>query len=136
MDDHRCTSADTGNQTQNLLPAHHPTPSPKSLQMLHRVLISQSCRPSRCGSRTDAPSGGSGRSAGAAAASWPSTACTVPWSATRSRCPSPSSSPPRKASWTPAPPGCLVRHYRLQIKKKIGYNQRNTKASIYILFVL
>jgi hypothetical protein len=30
----------------------------------------------------------------------------------------------------------LVRHYRLQIKKKIGYNQRNTKASIYILFVL
>lgn len=63
---------------------------------------------SRFGSKTDEQSGESARSAGAAAASWPSTACTGPWCVTPSRCRSPSSTPPRTAWWDPAPPGCSV----------------------------
>lgn len=64
---------------------------------------------SRSGSRTAEPSGGSGKSAGAEAASWPSMDSTGPWCATPFPCQSPSSSPPRTASWTPVPRGCWVR---------------------------
>lgn len=63
----------------------------------------------RSGSRTAGPNGGNGRSAGAEAASWRSTGSMGPWCDTLSPCQSPSSSPPRMASWTPVPRGCWVR---------------------------
>ena len=62
------------------------------------------CSACRFGSRTVVPSGarrrtrGCGRMVAPAAASWPSTDSTAPWSATRCLCPAPSSSwpPPRQ----------------------------------------
>lgn len=62
----------------------------------------------RYGFRTAEPSGGRGRNAGAVALWWLSTGCMEPWWGIPSPCQSPSSSPPRTASWSPAPPGCSV----------------------------
>ena len=78
----------------------------------------------RSGSRTAEPSGGSGKSAGAEAASWPSMDSTGPWCATPFPCRSPSSSPPRTASWTPAPRGCWVRAHTLPGVLPLGRGER------------
>lgn len=79
---------------------------------------------SRSGSRTAEPSGGSGKSAGAEAASWPSMDSTGPWCATPFPCQSPSSSPPRTASWTPVPRGCWVRARTLPGVLPLGRGER------------